>query len=70
MLAAIDIVADPSAPNAFVNGIMEGKEWVFEQGIWTERDREMAVKTIKNSSKRDLQENIVKVFNDYFKKLS
>ena len=70
MLAAIDIVADPSAPNAFVNGIMEGKEWVFEQGIWTERDRDMAVKTIKNSSKRDLQENIVKVFNDYFKKLS
>lgn len=70
MLAAIDIVADPSAPNAFVNGIMEGKEWVFEQGIWTERDREIAVKTIKNSSKRDLQENIVKVFNDYFKKLS
>jgi hypothetical protein len=70
MLAAIDIVADPSAPNAFVNGIMEGKDWVFEQGIWTERDREMAVKTIKNSSKRDLQENIVKVFNDYFKKLS
>ena len=70
MLAAIDIVADPSAPNAFVNGIMEGKEWVFEHGIWTERDREMAVKTIKNSSKRDLQENIVKVFNDYFKKLS
>jgi hypothetical protein len=70
MLAAIDIVADPSAPNAFVNGIMEGKEWVFEHGIWTERDREMAVKTIKNSSKKDLQENIVKVFNDYFKKLS
>lgn len=70
MLAAIDIVADPSAPNAFVNGIMEGKEWVFEHGIWTERDRDMAVKTIKNSSKRDLQENIVKVFNDYFKKLS
>jgi len=70
MLAAIDIVADPSAPNAFVNGIMEGKEWVFEHGMWTERDREMAVKTIKNSSKRDLQENIVKVFNDYFKKLS
>jgi hypothetical protein len=70
MLAAIDIVADPSAPNAFVNGIMEGKEWVFENGMWTERDREQSVKLIKNSSKRDLQENIVKVFNNYFKKLS
>jgi hypothetical protein len=65
-----DIVADPSAPNAFVNGIMEGKEWVFENGMWTERDREQSVKLIKNSSKRDLQENIVKVFNNYFKKLS
>jgi hypothetical protein len=70
MLAAIDIVADPSAPNAFVNGIMEGREWIFENGMWSERDREQAVKIIKNSSKRDLQENIVKVFNNYFKKLS
>jgi hypothetical protein len=70
MLAAIDIVADPSAPNAFVNGIMEGREWVFENGMWSERDREMAVKTIKTSSKRNLNSNIVKIFEDYFKKLS
>lgn len=70
MLAAIDIVADPSAPNAFVNGIMEGREWVFENGFWQERDREQAVKLIKKSSKRNLQENIVKVFEDYFKKMS
>jgi hypothetical protein len=33
MLAAVDIVADPSAPEAFVNGIMEGKEWVWDNGI-------------------------------------
>lgn len=70
MLAAIDIVADPSAPNAFVNGIMEGREWVFENGFWQERDREQAVKLIKKSSKRNLQENIVKVFENYFKKMS
>ena len=70
MLAAIDIVADPSAPNAFVNGIMEGKEWILENGIWTEREREMAVKTIKNSSKRNLNSNIVKIFEDYFRKIS
>lgn len=70
MLAAIDIVADPSAPNAFVNGIMEGREWVFENGMWSERDRDRSVKLIKNSSKRDLQKNIVKVFENYFKKLS
>jgi hypothetical protein len=70
MLAAIDIVADPSAPNAFVNGIMEGREWIFENGIWSERDRDSAVKFIKGSSKKDLNKNIVKVFEDFFKKLS
>lgn len=69
MLAAIDIVADPSAPNAFVNGIMEGKEWVFENNRWTERDREEAVKIVKSSSKRNLNSNIVKIFEDYFKKM-
>lgn len=69
MLAAIDIVADPSAPNAFVNGIMEGKEWVFENNRWTERDREEAVKIVKASSKRNLNSNIVKIFEDYFKKM-
>lgn len=69
MLAAIDIVADPSAPNAFVNGIMEGKEWILENGMWTERDREMAIRTIKTSSKKNLNKNIVKVFEDFFRKL-
>lgn len=69
MLAAIDIVADPSAPNAFVNGIMEGKEWIFENGMWSERDREQAIALIKKSSRRELNENIVKVFEDFFKKL-
>ena len=40
MLAtAADIVADPSAPDAFVSGIMEGKEWVWEGGILRERNR-------------------------------
>jgi hypothetical protein len=70
MLAAIDIVADPSAPNAFVNGIMEGKEWVFENGMWTEKQHNAAVKLIKNSSGKNLQKNIVKIFEDYFKTLS
>jgi hypothetical protein len=70
MLAAIDIVADPSAPNAFVNGIMEGREWIFENGIWTERQRDSAVKLIKSSSKRELNKNIVKVFEEFFNKLS
>jgi len=70
MLAAIDIVADPSAPNAFVNGIMEGKEWMFVEGSWQEREAAAAKKFIHNSSKKDLNKNIVKVFNDYFRKIS
>jgi hypothetical protein len=69
MLAAIDIVADPSAPNAFVNGIMEGREWIFENGMWSERQKEEAVKLIKKSSRRDLNENIAKVFESFFKQI-
>lgn len=70
MLAAVDIVADPSAPNAFVNGIMEGREWMFIDGIWQERDSANARKIVKESSSRNLNKNIIKIFEDYFKKLS
>jgi hypothetical protein len=69
MLAAIDIVADPSAPNAFVNGIMEGREWIFNNGIWSERMHEESKKLIKNSSSRNLNKNITKIFENYFKNL-
>jgi hypothetical protein len=69
MLAAVDIVADPSAPNAFVNGIMEGKEWILENGSWTEKEYNQAKKIIKTSSKRELNENIVKLFKNYFRGL-
>lgn len=69
MLAAIDIVADPSAPNAFVNGIMEGREWVFQNGLWSERQIEASRRLIKNSSSRNLNKNIVKIFEQYFKNI-
>jgi hypothetical protein len=69
MLAAVDIVADPSAPNAFVNGIMEGKEWILENGSWSEKEFNNAKRIIKGSSKRDLNENMVKLFNDYFRSM-
>jgi hypothetical protein len=69
MLAAIDIVADPSAPNAFVNGIMEGREWIFENGLWSERQLQMARRHINNSSKRNLNKNIVNVFKEFFKEI-
>jgi len=69
MLAAIDIVADPSAPNAFVNGIMEGREWMLVEGSWQERQIDAARKLINGSSSRNLNKNIVKVFEEYFNKL-
>jgi len=69
MLAAVDIVADPSAPNAFVNGIMEGREWMFIEGSWQERESTAARRMIHNSSSRNLNKNIVKVFEEYFKKI-
>jgi hypothetical protein len=69
MLATVDIVADPSAPNAFVNGIMEGKEWIWDNGLIKERQIANYKKTIKESSKRELEENAVKVFKDFLSKL-
>jgi hypothetical protein len=69
MLAAVDIVADPSAPNAFVNGIMEGREWMFIEGTWQEREAAAAKRLINNSSSKNLSKNIVKVFEEYFRKI-
>jgi len=47
-ITAIDVVSDPSAPDAFVNGIMENKEWIFENGVLVEKEIEQIQKTIKN----------------------
>ena len=63
MLAtAADIVADPSAPDAFVSGIMEGKEWVFVNGRWTEQHIEEAKSTISRANIADLEEEKMQVF--------
>ena len=71
MLAtAADIVADPSAPDAFVSGIMEGKEWVFVNGRWTEQDIEEAKSTISRANIRDLEEEKMQVFSNFLDKLS
>tara|TARA_B100000459_G_scaffold80440_1_gene44909 strand:+ start:1758 stop:2417 length:660 start_codon:yes stop_codon:yes gene_type:complete len=71
MLAtAADIVADPSAPDAFVSGIMEGKEWVFVNGKWTEQDIEEAQNTISRANLADLEEEKMQVFSNFLDKLS
>ena len=64
-LAAVDIVADPSAPDAFVEGIMEGKEWVWENGILTARRIESYKKQIKSASKSNLEEAKLYAFADF-----
>lgn len=69
MLAAIDIVADPSAPNAFVDGIMEGKEWVWDNGILKEQDIAGYHRRISGASKRKLQEESIKAFADFLRKI-
>jgi len=69
MLSAIDIVADPSAPNAFVNGIMEGKEWVWDNGIIKEKIINDYCKMIEKASSRELEEKALHAFKDFISKL-
>tara|TARA_B100000035_G_scaffold314274_1_gene330103 strand:- start:818 stop:1462 length:645 start_codon:yes stop_codon:yes gene_type:complete len=66
MLAtAADIVADPSAPDAFVNGIMEGKEWVWDNGILKESKVAKYQRYIDESTRQQLEERTLKVFGDF-----
>ena len=66
MLAtAADIVADPSAPDAFVNGIMEGKEWIWDNGILKEAKTAKYKKYISESTRRNIEERSLEVFEDF-----
>jgi len=71
MLAtAADIVADPSAPDAFVEGIMEGKEWVWDGGILREKYAEKTYKTINTLvDQKKLDEQKLNLFNDFLNNL-
>ena len=70
MLAtAADIVADPSAPDAFVQGIMESKEWVWDNGRLVERDVEAWRKEIRSASTRKLEEKKLEIFENFLKNL-
>jgi len=71
MLAtAADIVADPSAPDAFVEGIMEGKEWVWEGSILRERLATETQNKIESlASQKRLEENKLNLFNDFLNSL-
>lgn len=66
---AADIVADPSAPDAFVRGIMESKDWVFVDGKFVEKHIEETASFIRKSSSRNLQEAKIRAFQDFLSKI-
>ena len=69
LATAADIVADPSAPGAFVNGIMEGKEWLFVEGRYVEVDIDNAKRQIKKASSKQIEEVALKLFENFISKL-
>jgi len=69
LAAAADIVADPSAPNAFVEGIMEGKEWVWNNGLLKEVDMQEIVEDIESSVRRRSSNVEALAFAKFLKKL-
>jgi hypothetical protein len=73
LATAADIVADPSAPDAFVNGIMEGVEWVWDNGLLKAQQLEsykaQVNKASKSVDKRQLEETVLKVWDDFLLKI-
>jgi hypothetical protein len=69
LATAADIVADPSAPDAFVNGIMEGKEWVWQNGIIKEQEIAKLKNSIKNASRKNIEEISITAFSKFMNKL-
>jgi len=69
-LATVDIVADPSAPDAFVQGIMENAEWILENGVWKSVQIENAQKQIRKTSGKNLAEVKLQIFEQFLSKLS
>jgi hypothetical protein len=69
LATAADIVADPSAPNAFVHGIMEGKEWVMVNGVWTEQQFNEARQQIRQASRKEIESVSLRIWESLVKKL-
>ena len=70
LATAADVVADPSAPDAFVQGIMEGVEWIWDNGVIKAQHVEQVKETVVKASKKDLQEAKVRAFEQYLSFLS
>lgn len=69
LATAADIVADPSAPDAFVEGIMEGKEWIWENGLIKEVDISELHNEVKEATTRNLDEVKLRVFRRFMENL-
>jgi hypothetical protein len=69
LATAADIVADPSAPGAFVQGIMEGKEWMLVNNVWTEVHLEEAKQEIVKASRKDIETVSLRIFENFIRKL-
>ena len=69
LATAADIVADPSAPDAFVHGIMEGKEWVWDNGILKEAEIQEIKSKVEKSSRKDREQTLVSAFEEFITKL-
>ena len=69
LATAADIVADPSAPNAFVEGIMEGKEWVWDNGVLKSIEVERYKEEIERTRRSELAEVKSNIFKDFIRKL-
>lgn len=69
-LATVDIVADPSAPEAFVQGIMENVDWICDNGVWKARQIEQAQRQIKETRTKDLDAVKIQIFEQFMAALS
>jgi hypothetical protein len=69
MLSTVDIVQDPSAPEAFVNGIMEGKDWIWDNGILVAQDIELIETEIKTARSISSSEVEIRAFKNFLSKL-
>ena len=70
MLATVDIVQDPSALSAFVNGVMEGVEWVWDNGLIRQQDIEEIETEIKRAPSKNLHEAEIRAFKNFLSKIN
>ena len=69
LATAADIVADPSAPGAFINGIMENKEWLFVEGRFVEIDIDRTKREIQKAPRKEVDKVAARLFENFLSKL-